>query len=67
MLDEHGVVIKTDRGLVKNPAMTVLTEAVRIIRSVGSEFGLSPSSIQGTYSQSRVRKSLVEFANSKSS
>jgi len=44
-INQHGILIEGRRdGQVKNPAVQIQKDAAEIIRKIGSEFGLSPSS-----------------------
>lgn len=45
LIDEHGMLTKSDRGcLVKNPAVSLKSAAIAIAVKVGREFGLSAAS-----------------------
>ncbi len=41
-IDENGLTVIGQAGIKKNPAVTVADEAMRQIRALGSELGLSP-------------------------
>lgn len=43
-IEARGLSVQGSRGLVKNPAVTVLASSVSSIRALAAEFGLTPSS-----------------------
>lgn len=43
MIDANGTLLLVDGQVVKNPALSVATEATRAITAIGAKFGLSPA------------------------
>jgi P27 family predicted phage terminase small subunit len=43
---KNGVILETEQGLKKNPASTIITEALRQMATFGALLGLDPSSRQ---------------------
>lgn len=44
LVDRQGVVLETERGPIKNPAVLIVESASKELRAWSSEFGLTPSS-----------------------
>ena len=40
---KFGLVVQTERGFVKNPAITIQTQAMQLVRQYAVEFGLTPA------------------------
>lgn len=64
-IDKHGVLIESPQGWKKNPCCTVIAECTRLIRSLGSEFGFSPASIQNTHSSGTTKPLVLLDADGK--
>lgn len=44
IIQSHGVVIETDSGLKRNPAVGILSDAIKTARLLAGEMGLTPVS-----------------------
>ena len=40
----HGLLIRGDRGAVRNPLLSIVRHEADLMRLIGAEFGLSPAS-----------------------
>lgn len=55
VINEHGVVIFEDEKMKKNPAVDVLNNAVKNIKSLGSSLGMDPISRSAMLSETPVK------------
>ncbi len=46
-VDEEGIVVQGDRGMVKNPALQLVRDNAQLLRGFAQEFGLTPSARSG--------------------
>lgn len=54
---EHGLVAKSERGLIKNPATSIKNAALSHIYRFSSAFGMTPASRSGTLHARRLNQS----------
>jgi P27 family predicted phage terminase small subunit len=47
VVDRDGVMVRGERGLVKNPAFQVVRDNAQLLRAFAQEFGLTPSARSG--------------------
>ena len=48
-IDENGLIVQGSTGPKKNPAITIQDEAMRMIRLIGADLGLTPASRPGLH------------------
>lgn len=53
---EHGLVAKSERGLIKNPAITIKNAALSHIYRFSAAYGLTPQSRMGTLASRRMNQ-----------